>query len=74
MVSSDITRVPVRLAQEDGSTIELDVTAMDIVVERSNSQIPVPFRDGQRFGIDMNMPQISVALTGVLVDDEEGGA
>lgn len=70
MVSSDITRVPVRLAQEDGSTIELDVTAMDIVVERSNSQIPVPFRDGQRFGIDMNMPQISVALTGVLVDDE----
>ena len=70
MVSSDITRVPVRLAQEDGSTIELDVTAMDIVVERSNSQIAVPFRDGQRFGIDMNMPQISVALTGVLVDDE----
>jgi len=70
LVSSDITRVPVRLAQEDGSTIELDVTAMDIVVERSNSQIPVPFRDGQRFGIDMNMPQISVALTGVLVDDE----
>ena len=70
MVSSDITRVPVRLAQEDGSTIELDVTSLDIVVERSNSQIAVPFRDGQRFGIDMNMPQISVALTGVLVDDE----
>ena len=70
MVSSDITRVPVRLAQEDGSTIELDVTSMDIVVERSNSQIAVPFRDGQRFGIDLNMPQISVALTGVLVDDE----
>jgi len=70
LVSSDITRVPVRLAQEDGSTIELDVTSIDIVVERSNSQIAVPFRDGQRFGIDLNMPQISVALTGVLVDDE----
>ena len=70
LVSDDIARVPVRLAQENGETIELDVTAMDIVVERSNSQIPIPFRDGQRFGIDMNMPQISVALTGVLVDDE----
>lgn len=70
MVSNDITRLPVRLVQEDGNAIDLDVTGMDIAVERSSSQIPVPFRDGQRFGIDFNMPQISIAFTGVLADDE----
>jgi hypothetical protein len=70
MVSTDITRLPVRLVQEDGNTIKLDVTSMDITVERSNSQIAVPFRDGQRFGIDLNMPQISVALAGKLADDK----
>lgn len=77
MVNERLKKLPVRLVQEgkvnptslNGNTIPLDVTSYNITVERAHSHIPVPFRDGQTFGIDMNMPTISIALTGYLVDD-----
>ena len=64
-------RLPVRLVQENGNTIPLSVTAYDITVERNHSQIPIPFANSKRLGIDQNMPQISVALTGIIADDDE---
>ena len=70
MVDSRSNRLPVRLVQQNGDTIRLDVTAYDLAVEREHSQIPVPFGDGMRFGIDLNMPTVSIAMTGVIVDDE----
>ena len=71
MVDVRHNRLPVRLVQENGNTIPLNVTAYDITVERNHSQIPIPFANSKRLGIDLNMPQISVALTGVITDDDE---
>lgn len=70
MVDSKHNRLPIRLVQQNGNTIQLYATAYDMAVERNHSQIPVPFGDGFRFGIDLNMPRISFALTGVITDDE----
>ena len=77
MVDERLKKLPVRLVQEgnvnptslNGNTIPLDVTSYNITVERGHSHIPLPFRDGQTFGVDLNMPTISIALTGYLVDD-----
>ena len=71
MVDDRHNRLPVRLVQENGNTIPLNVTAYDITVSRNHSQIPIPFANSKRLGIDLNMPQISVALTGVIADDDE---
>lgn len=72
MVAESFNRLPVRLVREDGQTIELMVQEYDITVERSHSAFAIPFTDALKFGIDVNQPNVSVSLHGVLVDDDDG--
>ena len=69
MVDKSLTKLPVRLVQENGNVINLDVTNYNFVIYRNHSQIPIPLRAGQNVGIDINMPQIAIGLSGVLTDD-----
>ena len=69
MVDSRLTKLPIRLVQENGNTIALNVTSYNAVVDRSHSHIPIPLKGAQSVGIDLNMPSIQIGLTGVITDD-----
>ena len=69
MIDSRLTKLPIRLVQENGNANPLDVTSYNVVVDREHSQIPIPLKGAQNIGIDLNMPSIQVGLSGVLVDD-----
>ena len=62
-------RMPVRLVQENGNTISLDATAVDIIVERRQSAFGLPFFDAKRMGIDLNQADVRVEISGVFADD-----
>jgi hypothetical protein len=62
-------RMPVKLVQENGDTISLDATSIDIVVERVQSNFGIPFFDAKRMGIDLNQSQVAVEINGVFTDD-----
>jgi hypothetical protein len=61
--------MPVRLVQENGETISLDATSIDIVVERQISNFGIPFFDAKKLGIDLNQAAVAVEVQGVLADD-----
>lgn len=62
-------RMPVRLVQENGDTISLDATAIDITVERQQSNFAIPLMDAKRMGIDLNQSQVQIEVQGVFADD-----
>ena len=62
-------RMPVRLVQENGDTISLDATAIDITVERQQSNFAIPLMDAKRMGIDINQSQVQIEVQGVFSDD-----
>jgi len=62
-------RMPVRLVQENGETISLDATSVDIVVERIQSNFAIPFFDAKRMGIDLNQASVMIEIQGALTDD-----
>jgi len=62
-------RFPIRLVQEDGGTISLDATSVDIVVERQQSNFGIPFFDARKMGIDLNQAQVSIEVQGIFADD-----
>ena len=62
-------RMPVRLVQENGDTISLDATSIDIVVERQQSNFGIPFFDARKMAIDLNQTQVAVEINGILADD-----
>ena len=62
-------RMPVRLVQENGDTISLDATSIDIVVERIQSNFAIPLFDAKRMGIDLNQANVSIEVQGILSDD-----
>ena len=62
-------RMPIRLVQENGETISLDATSVDIVVERQVSNFGIPFFDAKKMGIDLNQASVSVEIQGVLADE-----
>ena len=62
-------RVPIRLAQENGKRIDLDVHTMDINVRRIFSAFPIPFTGGFNAGIDLNQAAVEIELQGVFVDE-----
>ena len=67
---SDLTqRVPIRLVQENGNRIDLDVQTMDIVVHRVFSAFPIPFTGGFNAGVDVNQASVEIELQGVFVDE-----
>ena len=61
--------MPVRLVQENGETISLDATSIDIVVERQISNFGIPFFDAKKLGIDLNQAAVAIEIQGVLADD-----
>ena len=63
-------RLPVRLVQENGDTISLDATSVDIVVERVQSNFAMPLMDAKRMGIDLNQSSVQIEIQGVLADDD----
>ena len=62
-------RMPIRLVQENGDTISLDATSIDIVVERVKSNFGIPFYDAKKMGIDLNQAQVVMEIQGVMADD-----
>ena len=62
-------RMPVRLVKENGDTISLDATSVDIVVERMQSNFGIPFFNASKMGIDLNQSVVAVEIQGVLADD-----
>jgi len=62
-------RMPVRLVQENGDTISLDATSIDIVVERQQSNFGIPFFDARKMAIDLNQTQVAVEINGILADE-----
>ena len=62
-------RMPIRLVQENGDTISLDATQVDIVVERVQSNFGIPLMDAKRMGIDVNQSAVTVEVQGVFADD-----
>ena len=44
--------MPVRLVQENGNTISLDATSIDMVVERQQSAFGIPLADAKKMAID----------------------
>lgn len=62
-------RMPIRLVQENGDTISLDATSIDIVVERIQSNFGIPFFDAKKMGIDLNQAQVVMEIQGVMADD-----
>ena len=63
--------IPVRLAVGPlgDHTIPLNVTSMDIAVDRNVSAFPTPNNVANRFGIDTNIPAVEIELAGILEDD-----
>ena len=67
---SDLTqRVPIRLVQENGERIDLDVQTMDLKIHRVFQAFPIPFTGGFNAGIDLNQASIEIELQGVFVDE-----
>ena len=67
---SDLTqRVPIRLVQENGNRIDLDVQTIDINIRRVFSAFPIPFTGGFNAGIDLNQASVEIELQGVFADE-----
>jgi len=62
-------RVPIRLVKENGETISLDATSIDMVVERQQSNFALPFMNATKMGIDLNQAAVSFEIQGVFADD-----
>ena len=64
-----VQRVPIRLVQENGNRIDLDVQTMDINIRRVFSAFPIPFTGGFNAGIDLNQASVEIELQGVFADE-----
>jgi hypothetical protein len=62
-------RMPIRLVQENGETISLNATSVDIVVERQVSNFGIPFFDAKKMGIDLNQAAVAIEVQGVFTDE-----
>lgn len=66
----DLTeRVPIRLVQENGDRIDLDVHTMDVKIHRIFQAFPIPFTGGFNAGLDFNQASVEIELQGVFADD-----
>ena len=70
MTLVDGERVPIRLVQENGNTISLDATSIDMVVERQQSAFGIPLADAKKMAIDLNQAMVGFEIQGVFTDDE----
>ena len=63
-------RVPIRLVQENGETISLDATSIDMVIEREQSTFGISLFDAKKMSIDLNQAMVGFEIQGVFTDDE----
>jgi len=63
-------RVPIRLVKENGDTISLDATSIDMAVERVQSNFALPLMKAKKMGIDLNQAAVAFEIQGVFTDDE----
>ena len=63
-------RVPIRLVKENGDTISLDATSIDMAVERVQSNFSLPLMKARKMGIDLNQAAVAFEIQGVFTDDE----
>ena len=63
-------RVPIRLVKENGDTISLDATSIDMAVERVQSNFALPLMKARKMGIDLNQAAVAFEIQGVFTDDE----
>ena len=63
-------RVPIRLVKENGDTISLDATSIDMVVERQQSNFAIPFFDARKMSVDLNQAALAFEVQGVFTDDD----
>ena len=65
--------IPVKLwrhARWSGLPIHLEATEFRMAIERNVSAFALPFNNAYKFGLDLNMPQTVLNITGILEDDE----
>lgn len=67
---ADGDRIPVRLVQENGDTISLDATSIDMVVERQQSAFGIPLQDAKKMAIDLNQAMVGFEIQGIFADDK----
>jgi hypothetical protein len=65
-----VDRVPVRLVKENGDTIKLDATTIDIFVERVQSNFAIPLLQARKMGIDLNQAVVAFEIQGVFTNEE----
>ena len=70
MILADGDRIPIRLVQENGDTISLDATSIDMVIERQQSAFGIPLQDAKKMAIDLNQAMVGFEIQGVFADDE----
>ena len=63
-------RVPIRLVKENGDTISLDATSIDMAVERVQTNFSIPLLQAKKMGIDLNQAAVAFEIQGVFTDDE----
>lgn len=63
-------RVPIRLVKENGDTISLEATSIDMAVERVQSNFAIPLLQAKKIGIDLNQAAVAFEIQGVFTDDE----
>lgn len=63
-------RIPIRLVKENGDTISLDATSIDMVVERQQSNFAIPFFGARKMAIDLNQAVVAFEVQGIFADDE----
>lgn len=65
-----VDRVPVRLVKENGETIELDATSIDIFVDRVQSNFAIPLLQARKMGVDLNQAMVGFEIQGVFTNEE----
>ena len=63
-------RVPIRLVKENGDTISLEATSIDMAVERVQSNFAIPLLQAKKIGIDLNQAAVAFEIQGVFTDDK----
>jgi len=65
-----VERVPVRLVKENGETIELDATSIDIFVDKVQSNFAIPLLQARKVGVDLNQAMVGFEIQGVFTNEE----
>jgi hypothetical protein len=60
----------IQLIRRDSTVIELEATSIGLSIQRNVLVHPIPLL-ATRAGLDLNQPQVSIVIDGIITDDEE---